>query len=57
MGVWSTGDPALSEAQMKGSEQFVAGPWRYERIEGADHWIPVHAPKELNKLILDFLAT
>jgi pimeloyl-ACP methyl ester carboxylesterase len=56
MGVWGTGDPSLSEAQMRGSEQFVAGPWRYERMEGADHWVPVHASGELNRLILDFLA-
>jgi len=33
MGVWSSGDMALSEVQMSGSEQFVTGPWRYERIE------------------------
>ncbi len=34
MGVWSAGDFALTETQMVGSERYVAGPWRYERIEG-----------------------
>ena len=33
LGIWSTGDVALTEAQMKGSEKFVDGPWRYERLE------------------------
>jgi pimeloyl-ACP methyl ester carboxylesterase len=56
MGVWSSGDFALSEAQMTGSERYVDGPWRYERIEGVDHWVPVHAPDRLNRLLLDFLS-
>jgi pimeloyl-ACP methyl ester carboxylesterase len=56
MGVWSSGDFALSAAQMTGSERYVDGPWRYERIEGVDHWVPVHAPDRLNRLLLDFLS-
>jgi len=55
MGVWSDGDFALTERQMVESSDFVKGPWRYERIEGAGHWIPVDAPEELNGLLLDFL--
>jgi pimeloyl-ACP methyl ester carboxylesterase len=56
MGVWSSGDPFLTEAQMTGSEGFVTGPWRYERLEGVDHWVPVHAPDRLDELLLDFLG-
>ena len=56
MGIWSTRDAALTEAQMTGSARHVDGPWRYERIEGVDHWIPVHAPDRLSALLLDFLA-
>ena len=44
MGVWSSDDFALTEAQMTGSGRFVSGPWRYERLDGVDHWVPVHAP-------------
>jgi pimeloyl-ACP methyl ester carboxylesterase len=55
LGVWSTGDPFLGEAQMVGSAAFVDGPWRYERVEGG-HWIPTAAPDQLNALLLDFLA-
>ena len=56
MGVWSSGDMALSEVQMTGSQRYVAGPWRYERIESASHWIPVYASDELNALLEEFLA-
>ncbi len=37
MGIWSTGDMALSEAQMIGSHRYVDGTWRYERIEDVGH--------------------
>ncbi len=55
MGVWSTGDFALTEAQMKSSAANVAGPWRYERLEGPGHWMQLEAPDELNRLLIDFL--
>ena len=56
MGIWSTGDIALTELQMTGSEQYVAGPWRYERIDAPSHWIPLHAPDQLNELLTSFLG-
>jgi pimeloyl-ACP methyl ester carboxylesterase len=55
MGVWSSGDFALSEAQMTGSSRFVSGPWRYERIDGAAHWVQLEAPDAVNELLVDFL--
>jgi len=55
MGVWSSGDFALTEAQMKSSAANVAGPWRYERLEGPGHWMQLEAPDELNWLLIDFL--
>jgi pimeloyl-ACP methyl ester carboxylesterase len=56
MGVWSSGDPFLCEAQMGASGVFVDGPWRYERID-CDHWIPTGAPDRLNELLVDFLGS
>jgi pimeloyl-ACP methyl ester carboxylesterase len=55
MGVWSTKDFALTETQMVNSERYVAGPWRYERVEGSGHWMQLEAPEEVNRLLLDFL--
>jgi pimeloyl-ACP methyl ester carboxylesterase len=56
MGVWSTDDVALLEHQMTASEEFVTGPWRYERLEGVGHWMQLEAPERVNALLLDFLA-
>ena len=36
---------------------FVEAPWRYERIEGAGHWLQLERPEEVNALLLDFLPT
>ena len=55
MGVWSDGDFALTEAQMTGSSKFVTGPWRYECVEGAGHWMQLEQPEAVNALLLDFL--
>jgi pimeloyl-ACP methyl ester carboxylesterase len=56
MGIWSSHDFALTEAQMTGSERYVTGDWRYERLDGVDHWVPVHAPDRLSDLLVDFLG-
>jgi pimeloyl-ACP methyl ester carboxylesterase len=55
MGVWSSGDFALTEGQMTRSEGQVAGTWRYERLEGPGHWMQLEAPDEVNRLLKDFL--
>jgi pimeloyl-ACP methyl ester carboxylesterase len=55
MGVWSSGDIALTEGQMTRSASHVAGPWRYERLEGPGHWMQLEAPTDVNHLLLDFL--
>ena len=55
MGVWSTGDIALTETQMTDSAENVAGSWRYQRLDGPGHWMQLDAPDQLNALLLDFL--
>jgi pimeloyl-ACP methyl ester carboxylesterase len=55
MGIWSSGDGALTEVQMTDSARSVAGPWRYERLDGPGHWMQLEAPAEVNTLLLDFL--
>ena len=57
MGIWSTGDGALSEVQMTDSAANVAGPWRYERLDGPGHWLQLDAPDHVNRLLLDFLPS
>jgi pimeloyl-ACP methyl ester carboxylesterase len=33
----------------------VTGPWRYEKIAAAGHWMMLDKPAELNRLLLEFL--
>ena len=56
LGIWSTNDHYLDGERMKMSGRFVKGPWRYEQIEGASHWIPLDAPDRLNQLLLEWLG-
>jgi pimeloyl-ACP methyl ester carboxylesterase len=56
MGIWSSGDLALTEVAMTGSAAHVAGPWRYERLDGVGHWLQLEAPEVVNALLLDFLG-
>jgi pimeloyl-ACP methyl ester carboxylesterase len=56
MGVWSSGDIALTEAQMTRSAENIAGPWRYERLDGPGHWMQLDAPDAVSQLLIDFLS-
>jgi pimeloyl-ACP methyl ester carboxylesterase len=56
LGIWSTGDDYLTEEPMLRSADHVTGPWRYERVEGASHWLQLDAPERVNELLVDFLA-
>jgi pimeloyl-ACP methyl ester carboxylesterase len=55
LGIWSSGDAFLIEDGVKRSGDHVGGTWRYERIEGAGHWMQLDAPERVNALLLDFL--
>jgi pimeloyl-ACP methyl ester carboxylesterase len=55
MGVFGTADVALTEDAMVSSASKVKGAWRYERMEGVGHFIPLEEPDRLNRLLLDFL--
>lgn len=56
MGVWSDRDPALGEKQMLDSAEQCRAGFRYERLDGAGHWMQLSATDRLNKLLIDFLA-
>jgi pimeloyl-ACP methyl ester carboxylesterase/2-polyprenyl-6-methoxyphenol hydroxylase-like FAD-dependent oxidoreductase len=56
LGVWGSQDLAVTEQAMTGTDRFVVGPWRYERMEGVGHWMQLDAPDRVNALLLDFLA-
>ncbi|MDE2561090.1 MAG: alpha/beta fold hydrolase [Sphingomonadales bacterium] len=56
MGVFSDGDRFLTEKQMRISARFVDAPFRFERVEGAGHWLQLEMPDRLNALLIDFLG-
>jgi pimeloyl-ACP methyl ester carboxylesterase len=57
LGIFGTRDLYLTEGPMLRSAEHVRGPWRYERFEGAGHWIPLEVPERLNALLLEFLRS
>jgi pimeloyl-ACP methyl ester carboxylesterase/2-polyprenyl-6-methoxyphenol hydroxylase-like FAD-dependent oxidoreductase len=56
LAMWGSEDFAVTEQAMTGTERYVVGPWRYERMTGAGHWMQLDAPDRVNSLLLDFLA-
>lgn len=56
MGVWSDGDPALGEKQMADSTRHCRAGFRFEQLNGADHWMQLSATARLNALLVDFLT-
>jgi len=55
LGLFSTGEPYLTEAAMARSGEHVTGRWRYERIDGAGHWLQLDAAERVNRLLLEHL--
>jgi pimeloyl-ACP methyl ester carboxylesterase len=56
LGVWSSDDHYLAEWRMIASGEYVTGSWRYERIDGASHWMQLDAADRVNRMLLEFLA-
>ena len=55
LGVWSEGDPALTEAQMRDSERYVSGGFEYVRLDGdLGHWMQLKDPDRINDLLIGF---
>jgi pimeloyl-ACP methyl ester carboxylesterase len=57
LGLWSTGDRYLTEAAMVRSGEHVTGPWRYERVDDASHWLQLDASDRVNRLLLEHLRS
>ena len=55
--VWGSGDPALGRASAEATGAHVTGPYRFEVLEGAGHWIPETSADRLVPLLLGHLGT
>jgi pimeloyl-ACP methyl ester carboxylesterase len=56
LGLWSSGDDYLLEQPIRSSGEHVTGGFRYERIDGASHWLQLDEPQRVNELLVEFLA-
>ena len=54
--VWSTNDVALGRVAAEATKDWVAGPYRFEVLEGVSHWIPEVAADALARMTLEHLA-
>lgn len=55
LAIWSSGDHALTEGQLTRSADLVSGPWTYQRLESAGHWMQLDDPDTINDLLVEFL--
>jgi pimeloyl-ACP methyl ester carboxylesterase len=53
--VWGDRDPFNCGEGEPMTKRLVWAPYRFERIEGADHWIPELEPERLNRALLSHL--
>jgi len=51
--VWSTRDLALGRRPAELTSDHVTGPYRFEVLEGASHWIPEERPDDVVRLVLE----
>ncbi len=56
MGVWSSADDFLGEAQMRDSAKFCPAGFRFERLDDVGHWLTQEAPAQVSALLVDFLG-
>jgi pimeloyl-ACP methyl ester carboxylesterase len=56
LGIYSTGDVALAEDQMRRSADYVTALWRYARLDGVGHWLQAEAADEVNRHLVAWFA-
>jgi hypothetical protein len=54
MGVYSSGDVALAEDQMRNSEHYVDAPWCYACLPQVGHWLQIEAAERVNEMLADW---
>ena len=53
--VWGTADGALGGRAARATEQHVNGPYRFEMLWDASHWLPEDEADKVAELLLDHL--
>ncbi|WP_019971148.1 alpha/beta fold hydrolase [Mycobacterium sp. 141] len=56
MYIWSDGDTAITAKPAHDTAKYVKGPYRFETIRGASHWLPDEKPDTVADLLLEWFA-
>ncbi|MFI1159918.1 alpha/beta fold hydrolase [Streptomyces sioyaensis] len=54
--LWGSEDTALGRGAAESTGEWVDGPYRFEALEGASHWLPEEVPDVVAPKILDHLG-
>ena len=54
--VWSTEDIAIGREGAEATAGYVREPYRFDVLQGVDHWIPESAPERVSALLQEHLA-
>lgn len=55
--VWSDRDIAITAKPAHDTAKYVSGPYRFETLHGASHWLPEEKPVEVAEMLLQQFAT
>ena len=55
--IWSTEDGALGRDAAEATAAQVTGPYRFEVLDGVNHWVAEQVPDRVNQLLLEHLAS
>ncbi len=54
--VWSDRDIAITAKPARDTANYVSGPYRFETLSGASHWLPEEKPAEIAEMLLQWFA-
>ena len=54
--IWGSEDQALGRTAAEATAKYVNGPYQFEMLEGASHWLPEEIPETIAGLLLAHLA-
>ncbi|WKG00760.1 alpha/beta fold hydrolase [Mycolicibacterium sp. HK-90] len=54
--VWSDRDIAITAKPAHDTARYVTGPYRFEILGGASHWLPEEKPAEIAEMLLQWMA-
>ena len=54
LALWGSDEELMWERQISDSEDFMDAEWRFEKLEGAGHWLMLDQPERVTAILLDW---